>query len=56
MEKKVNGQFWRRHHKSWFGFTVPAKFVEHADGGFFASRTIGDHLFSVARNGFTEPG
>jgi len=54
-EKTVGAVHWMLHCRSWFGFSEPAKFAEHPDGGFFASNATGQQIHSIAQNGFTEP-
>lgn len=46
---------WLQHCNSWFGFTEPAKFVQHRDGGFFASVATDEQIHSVIQNGLRAP-
>jgi hypothetical protein len=54
-EKVVKGVHYLNHCGSWFGFPVPVEFVEHGDGGYFASKDTGAVTRSVEQRGFSEP-
>ena len=47
--------YWLKHHHSWFGFTEPAEFMKHEDGGFFVKKGTTEQIFSSYRNGKTAP-
>lgn len=46
---------WLQHCGSWFGFSEPARFQPHPEGGYFASVATGEQIASVVQNGFMNP-
>ncbi len=45
---------WICRFGSWFGFTEPARFVDHPDGGYFANAD-GALIHAAAYNGYRDP-
>jgi hypothetical protein len=54
-ESPATSLHWLQHCGSWFAFAEPAAFMQHKDGGYFASIATGEHVQSVASNGYRNP-
>lgn len=46
---------WLTRLNSWFGFAEPAQFVEHKDGGYFASVATGEQIHALVYQGTAAP-